>query len=96
MRIMEMMEKIMIDKEKGDTSKIINIAINAILLCQSYIKNTNDVSAVSLREVKRFILFFKYFVVYLLNKKNTKDSKDNSIIFQVGSDFLSLLSGYFT
>ena len=79
--VRKMMEKIMIDKEKSDTSKIIDIAINSILSCQSYIKSTNDVSAVSLREVKRFILFFKYFVVYLLNKKNTKDLNDHSIKF---------------
>ena len=75
--VRKMMEKIMIDKEKVDVSKIINIAINAILLCQSYIKNTNDVSSVSLREVKRFILFFKYYVIYLLHKKNSKDSIDS-------------------
>ena len=81
--VRKMMEKIMKDKdkEKGNNKKIIDMAINAILLSQSYIKNTNDVSAVSLREVKRFILFFKYFVRYLLNKKYTKDSKDKSIIF---------------
>ena len=79
--VRKMMEKIMIDKEKTDYSKIINIAINAILLCQSYIKNTNDISTVSLREVKRFILFFKYFVEYLLNKKDTNDPKDHAILF---------------
>ena len=82
--VRKMMEKIMIDKEKVDVSKIINIAINAILLCQSYIKNTNDVSSVSLREVKRFILFFKYYVIYLLHKKNSKDSidsKDPAIVY---------------
>ena len=79
--VRKMMEKIMIDKEKGDSNKIINIAIVSILECQSYIKNTNDVSSVSLREVKRFVVFFKYFVIYLLNKKNNTKYKDQSIVF---------------
>ena len=79
--VRKMMEKIMIDKEKGDSDKIINIAIVSILECQSYIKNTNDVSSVSLREVKRFVVFFKYFVIYLLNKKNNTKYKDQSIVF---------------
>ena len=79
--VRKMMEKIMFDKEKVEVPKIIDKAINAILLCQSYIKNTNDVSAVSLREVKRFILFFKYFVIYLFNKRNSTDSKDQAISF---------------
>ena len=79
--VRKMMEKIMIDKEKVNISQIIDLAINAILSCQSYIKSTNDVSAVSLREVKRFILFFKYFVKYLLNKKKATDTKDEAIVF---------------
>ena len=79
--VRKMMEKIMIDKNKKECEKIINLAINSILICQNYIKNTNDISSVSLREVKRFIIFFKYFVVYLLNKHNDTASKDQSIIF---------------
>ena len=78
--VRKMMEKIMIDKNKKECEKIINLAINSILICQNYIKNTNDISSVSLREVKRFIIFFKYFVVYLLNKHNDTASKDQSII----------------
>ena len=81
--VRKMMEKIMIIKTKKESETIINLAINSILICQSYIKNTNDISSVSLREVKRFIIFFKYFVAYLLNKQNEKDSKDQYIYFYI-------------
>ena len=84
--VKKMMEKIMIDKSKKEKGKIINLAINSILTCQSYIKNTNDISSVSLREVKRFIIFFKYFVVYLLNKQNDKKAKEQSMLFYLSKN----------
>ena len=84
--IKKMMEKIMIDKSKKEKEKIINLAINSIVTCQSYIKNTNDISSVSLREVKRFMIFFKYFVIYLLNKQNDKQSKDQSTLFYLSKN----------
>ena len=80
--VRKMMEKIMDSKIKNESEAIINLAINCIVTCQSYIKNTNDISSVSLREVKRFVIFFKYFVIYLLNKKkDTSNTNDQSIIF---------------
>ena len=78
--ITKSMEQIIIEKNKSHQNQIIKLAIESISKCQTYIKNTNDISSVSLREVKRFIIFFKYFVVYLLNKKNSK-SEDPSIKF---------------
>jgi len=78
--ISKSMEQIIVEKNKAHQNQIIKLAIESISKCQTYIKNTNDISSVSLREVKRFIIFFKYFVVYLLNKKNSK-SEDPSIKF---------------
>jgi hypothetical protein len=75
------MEKIMIDNTKEESKSIIKLVINSIVTCQSYIKTTNDISSVSLREVKRFVIFFKYFVSYLLNKQKDKQSKEQSHIF---------------
>ena len=77
----KMMQKIMNDINKKECEAIINLAINSIITCQSYIKTTNDISSVSLREVKRFVIFFKYFVAYLLNKQNDNESKEQSHIF---------------
>ena len=79
--ITKSMEQIIIEKNKSHQNQIIKLAIESISKCQTYIKNTNDISSVSLREVKRFIIFFKYFVVYLLNKKNSKSLEDPSIKF---------------
>ena len=79
--VKKMMQKIMIDNTKEESKSIIKLAINSIVTCQSYIKTTNDISSVSLREVKRFVIFFKYFVSYLLNKQKDKQSKEQSHIF---------------
>ena len=78
--ISKSMEQIIVEN-KNNKKQIIKLAIESISECQTYIKNTNDISSVSLREVKRFIIFFKYFVVYLLNKKNSKSLDDPSIKF---------------
>ena len=78
--ISKSMGQIIVGNNKIHQKQIIKLAIESISKCQTYIKNTNDISSVSLREVKRFIIFFKYFVVYLLNKKNSKSSEDDPSI----------------
>ena len=49
--------------------KLINLQIDLLSLCQNFMKDKNDISIVSLREVNRFIIFLKSFVEFL-NKRN--------------------------
>ena len=45
-----------------------NWAVQGIIECQNYFKTHSDISAVSLREVKRFCVFYEWFIPYLLMK----------------------------
>ena len=40
-----------------------------IIIAQNFIRNNNDVSSVSLRDIRRFILFYKFFIDYFEKKK---------------------------
>ena len=59
--------------------------IHAIQKCQNFLKENNDVSVVSLRELKRFVIFFEWFVDYLLIKSKDDRYKNNknSTYFQL-------------
>ena len=50
--------------------------IECISIAQNFVKKNNDVSVVSLREVNRFLLFFKFFADYL-EKRSINDEKFN-------------------
>ena len=66
----EMKDKIALNEE--DQEDLIEAQIKCVMICQNYMKSKNDVSIVSLREVKRFNIFFKTFVNFLYNRKNDK------------------------
>ena len=51
-------------------------------ICQNYMKKNNDVSIVSLREVKRYNIFFKFFFNYLIKRKNETNNYENHDLFQ--------------
>ena len=46
--------------------------------CQNFMKKNNDVSIVSLREVNRYNIFFKFFYDYLIKRKNEKNNYDEN------------------
>ena len=76
----EMKDKIPLNEE--DQKQLINIQKECVNICQNYMKKNNDISIVSLREVKRFNIFFKAFVNYLYNKNNNKIKDFNQNYFQ--------------
>ena len=54
--------------------------IECISIAQNFVKENNDVSVVSLREVNRFLIFFKFFVKFINNRnKNDDDFNGNNI-----------------
>ena len=54
-----------------------NLSSEAILKSQKFIREKNEASSVSLREVRRFNIFFDFFYDYL-NNKITNNSEDES------------------
>ena len=53
-------------------SKDEDLIVKGILKCHNYIRDSNDVSSVSLRELRRFNILYKFFVDYI-QKKNIKE-----------------------
>ena len=47
--------------------------VDEIIVCQNFIRKYNDVSSVSLRELRRFNILFDFFVDYLKKKKEQND-----------------------
>ena len=52
-----------------DFDKIYELAIKMLISSHKFIREKNDVSSVSLREIRRFNIFFEFFCDYLLQKK---------------------------
>ena len=75
--ISQVIEKYFEDKNCNDCIELKNLSVNSIVQSQNFIRSKNDVSSVSLREVRRFNIFYEFFVEYLLKKKNNKIEKTN-------------------
>ena len=54
--------------------KLREIASYSIIKAQDYVRKKNDISSVSLREIRRFSIFYNFFVEYLRNKKKLSKS----------------------
>ena len=54
--------------------KLKEIASYSIIKAQEYVRKKNDISSVSLREIRRFSIFYNFFVEYLRNKKKLSKS----------------------
>ena len=80
--------------EKGDINKdefefARNISVEAISKSQNFIREKNEASSVSLREVRRFNIFFDFFYDYLNNKgKSTDPDVRDSILSLSKKEFL--------
>ncbi len=54
-------------------ASLIDLSVNAITTCQNFIREKYDISSVSLREVRRFIIFYEWFFEFLQKKKDNKE-----------------------
>ena len=61
------------DKENIECQKLIKKTLDSICQCHNFIRRNYDASSVSLREIRRFNIFFKFFLDYLKNKSKYKD-----------------------
>ena len=72
---------------------LINMQTECIYIAQNYLKEKNDISIVSLREVNRFLELFKFFEKYI-RERNEKDPEFNSYEFKLmNSDIVSFYRG---
>ena len=65
------------NNNEDEKKKLITIETECVESCQNYMKNNNDISVVSLREVNRYNVFVEFFVDYLSKRKNNKDLEQN-------------------
>ena len=49
---------------------------DAIIEAQNYVRDNNDVSSVSLREIRRFSIFYEFFVEYFRKNKKISENMD--------------------
>ena len=61
-------------KKNNNKNKLKELTKDMIIKSQEFIRNKNDISSVSLREIRRFNIFFIFFYKYLSYKKNNSDS----------------------
>ena len=82
-------------KEDFDQCKELQeIASNSIIEAQEYVRKKNDVSSVSLREIRRFSIFYNFFVEYLRKKKNIFLNKNENENFEGVDAFYKSLKDY--
>ena len=58
--------------DDNELKQLQKLAVDLIVESQNFIKKKNDISSVSLREIKRFNIFFEFFFDYLKMKKEKK------------------------
>ena len=63
----------------SDINDIIELAQNLIVECHKFIRKNKDVSSVSLREIRRFNIFYEFFYDFIKGKKT--ENKSNINIF---------------
>ena len=65
-----------------DINMIKDLAINMIVKSQNFIRENYDKSSVSLREIRRFNIFFDFFCNYLSFKKNNANTLMENLDFE--------------
>jgi len=61
--------------DQNDLNKITNEIIDSIVICHHFIREKYDQSSVSMREIRRFGLFFEYFIKYFNEFDKASDRK---------------------
>ena len=70
--------KLITDIKEEDLENLIQIIIDSIVECHDFIRDKYDKSSVSMREIRRFGIFFEYFIKYF----NASYNSDYKKMFQ--------------
>ena len=83
------------EKEDDKIKKLKKLACDLIWTAQEYIRNNNDKSAVSLREIRRVNIFYEFFYYYLKSKKDLYiEGTLNDLQYEEDSEFYKNLDDY--
>ena len=81
-----------ITKEDADLcEELKKLAAKAIIEAQNYVREKNDVSSVSLREIRRFSIFYEFFVEYFRKNKALCEKRDQKEYFDKMDTFYTAL-----
>ena len=76
------LEKYLSKEEYEECNDLKKIASESITEAQEYVREKNDVSSVSLREIRRFSIFYNFFVEYLRKKKELFTKINQNEVFE--------------
>ena len=81
--------------EDNNIKKLKKLASDMVIEAQNFIKTFNDKSAVSLREIRRFNIFYEYFYDYLNKRKEIIEKEKKELLYEGGdNDFYKNLDDY--
>ena len=81
-------------KNKKNYGKNLKLGTQLIKTCQNKIRDFNDISSVSLREIRRFVILYEWFLDFL--QKNNKIINENEIEYDKLQEHSLVLSTYIT
>ena len=80
------MDKYIVQVDHELCEKLKNLASTGIIQAQNFVREKNDVSSVSLREIRRFSIFYAFFVEYFRKNKILFENRDkNEVLDEVDS-----------
>jgi len=80
--------------EDEKLKKLKDFAKDMIATSQNFIREFYDKSAVSLREIRRFNIFYEFFYNYLIKRKGNKGNKESTKELEEKESFYSNLDNY--
>ena len=93
--IMQNFTKYYPDKENAEYKKLIDKTLESICDCHNFMRKNYDESSVSLREIRRFNIFFKFFLDYLKNKSIYKSFFEKTYNLLLGTLNITLYLCYY-
>ena len=82
------------EKEDEKIKKLKKLSCDMIWEAQQYIREKNDKSAVSLREIRRINIFYEFFYNYLISKKEFYSNGNQNDLYEEDSEFYIKLDDY--
>ena len=83
------------NKADEECKKLINITLDSICYCHKFMRENYGVASVSLREIRRFNIFFDFFVDYLKNKSIYKNNYQKTYDLLLSTLNLTLFLCYY-
>ena len=82
------------DEDLENYKKLKEMASQSIIEAQQYVRDKNDVSSVSLREIRRFSIFYNFFVEYLRKKRDLFGKIEQKDNFEIIDGFYKNLTDF--